>query len=171
MDSAPQDIRLLGQAKHGVYDEVDTIDPVLLHRYYGAGAWLDDEESDLTSNEHVHEHQSQRDIAEVIATAQSRNNVRHEAAAVAKNSSPFEDEHDTRAFALALDAVLALDTYPAGFDLDREYESFESYKTGRSTKLLVIPLPYDVWFPRIVVWSKALNLLKIFPLCKATLSS
>ena len=164
-----QDIRLLGQAKHGVYDEVDAIDPALLHQYYGAGAPLqsDDEESDLTSNEH--EHQSQRDIAEVIVAAQSRN-VRHEAAAVARNSSPFEDERDMHAFILALDAVLTPDAHPpTGFNLDGEYESFELYKTGRSAKPLMIPLPYDVWFPRIVVWSKALNLLKVFPLCKAAL--
>lgn len=161
-----QDIRLLGQTKHGVYDAVDAADPALLHRYYGAGVALepDDEETGLMSDR-----QTQRDIAEIIAAAQSRN-IRHEAAAVAKNSSPFEDEHDLYAFALAMDTVLNSETYPVGFNLDEEYESFESYKTGRSAKPLTIPLPYDVWFPRIIVWCKALDLLKRFPLCKAALS-
>jgi hypothetical protein len=32
-----QDLRLLGQAQHGIYDETDDIDPILLHRFYGAG--------------------------------------------------------------------------------------------------------------------------------------
>lgn len=87
-----------------------------------------------------------------------------------ENSSPFEDNDDQHTFTLALATVLDdPDTYPAGFHLSEEYESFESYKTGRSTKPLVIPLPYDVWFPRIIVWCKALDVLKRFSLCKEML--
>ena len=33
-----QDIRLLGQTQHGIYDEVENLDPILLHRYYGAAS-------------------------------------------------------------------------------------------------------------------------------------
>ena len=142
------------------------IDPAQLYRYYGASQASDDEEVGSRSDKC----QSQRDIAKIIAAAQSYN-IRHEAAAVAKNCLPFEDEHDMHAFILALDVVLSSDSYPVGFNLSEEYESFESYKTGRSTKPLVIPLPYNVWFPRIVVWCKALDLLKRFPLCKAALLS
>jgi hypothetical protein len=152
--------------KHGVYDEVDKVDPALLHRYYGAGSSLESSgEADSPSGGQ----QSRRDIAEIIAASQSHN-IRHEAAAVANNSSPFENKDSMEAFILALDVVLGSGTYPNGFNLREEYESFESYKTGRSTKPLVIPLPYNVWFPRIVVWCKALDLLKRFPLCKAALS-
>jgi hypothetical protein len=86
---------------------------------------------------------------------------------VASNSSPFEDKDDQRVFALALEAALQSEVRPAGFHLNNEYESFETYKTGRSTKPLVIPLPYQVWFPRIIVWCTALDLLKRFPLCKS----
>ena len=82
---------------------------------------------------------------------------------------PFETMDEGRAFALALDRALSLIEYPAGFGLNEEYESLESYKTGRSSKPLVIPLPYGVWFPRIVVWCKALDLLKRLPVCKATI--
>lgn len=162
-----QDLRLLGQTRHGVYDQADAIDPSPLHRYYGSGSSgaINPNNEDSTSNDG----QSQRDIAEVIANAQSRN-IRHEAAAVAKNVSPFDNKNDQYAFALALQAALASPAYPAGFLLNEEYESFESYKTGRSTKALTIPLPYEVWFPRVVVWCKALDLLKRFPLCKAMLS-
>jgi len=115
------------------------------------------------------EEQSQRDIAEIIADAQSHN-IRHEAAEVAKNSLPFEGKDDLYVFSLALETALSSDTFPAGFHLNEEYESFETYKTGCSAKPLVIPLPYDTWFPRIVVWCRALDLLKRFPLCKAMLS-
>ncbi|KAF9645704.1 hypothetical protein BDM02DRAFT_3189493 [Thelephora ganbajun] len=33
---SPLDIRLLGQTQHGIYDEAGSIDPALLHHYYGA---------------------------------------------------------------------------------------------------------------------------------------
>ena len=164
-----QDIRLLGQTKYGVYDQEDAVDPALLHRYYGAG------KSDPDSGDSVNdvggvfeaEEDSQRDIAEVIANSQARN-IRHDAAEVAATSSPFEDRNEHYAFCLALNTSLQdLETYPAGFHLGEEYETSESYRTGRSTKLLEIPLPYGVWFPRVVVWCKALDLLKRLPLSKA----
>lgn len=125
---------MLGQTKHGVYDHTDTIDPALLHCYYGAGR------SRADNVDGADEEESQRDIAEIIADAQSCN-IRHEAAEVARNSSPFENEGDQYAFALALEAALNLEAYPAGFHLSEEYKSFETYKTGCSAKPLVIPLP------------------------------
>lgn len=158
---SPKDLRLLGQTKYGVYDQADAIDPTLLRRYYGAGG-----SASAVDNE---DEESQRDIAEIITNAQTHN-IRHEAAEVARNSSPFEGKDDLYAFSLALEAALSSGAFPAEFHLNEEYESFESYKTGRSAKPLVIPLPYDVWFQRIVVWCKALDLLKRFPLCKAMLS-
>jgi len=109
--------------------------------------------------------QSWQGIAKTIATAQKRN-VRHDAAEVARSAIPFEDAMDLDAYTLALGEALASDEYPAGFGLNEEYESVESYKTGRSLKPLVIPLPHQVWFPRIVVWCKALDLLKRLPVCK-----
>jgi hypothetical protein len=164
-----KDIRLLGQTEYGVYDQADTVDPALLHRYYGAAGLGADDTGDDDAGQMLDEDgQSQRDIAGIIANAQLRN-VRHEAAEVAKNTSPFGSEEDQYAFTLALDIALNSGEYPAGFHLNGEYQSFESYKTGRSTKALVIPLPYNVWFPRIVVWCKALDLLKRLSLCKAML--
>jgi hypothetical protein len=109
-------------------------------------------------------------IAETIAAAQKRN-IRHDAAEVAKATLPFESEDEMLAFTLALDEALASSKYPAGFGLNEEYESLESYRTGRSSKPLVIPLPYNVWFPRIIVWCKAVDLLKRLPLCKAAVAS
>jgi len=63
-------------------------------------------------------------------------------------------------FASALDVALASSDYPNGFRLHEEYEPLESYKTGRSSKPLVISLPHSIWFPRIIVWCKAMDLLK-----------
>ena len=151
---------MLGQVKHGVYDHTDTIDPAVLHHYYGAGPSRADDPD---------EGESQRDLAEVITEAQSRN-IRHEAADVGRNSSPFTGNDKQYTFALALGSALALEAYPAGFHLSEPYESSETYQTGRSTRPLIIPLPCNVWFPRIVVWCKALDLLKWLPMCRAMAS-
>lgn len=106
-----------------------------------------------------------QEIAGIIAKAQRRN-IRHEAAKVARSAMPFESEEEAYAFALALQDTLASTEHPAGYRLNDEYESTESYKTGRSSKSLVISLPYDIWFPRIVLWCKALDLLKRLSLCR-----
>jgi len=98
------------------------------------------------------------DIAQIIAAAQGRN-IRHDAAEVAQSNMPFINADEGRAFAIALDNTLLSEEYPTGFHLNDEYESSESYRTGRSSRPLVIPLPHDVWFPRILVWCRALDLL------------
>lgn len=100
-----------------------------------------------------------KSIAKSIAENQ-RHNIRHDAAEVARGGIPFEDEAQLNTFLANFQASLDSDEYPGGFGLDEDYESSESYKTGRSTKPLVIPLPYIVWFPRIIVWCKALDCLK-----------
>ena len=230
------DVQLLGQTQHGVYDEVENLDPILLHCYYGAassqmsnhsgsnisnsddsdsnppGPESEDESTstpspqptsnpdsdsdsdsdsgsgsgsgsnlDSSSNSNpnsgsdnddddaagVEKGQvvSWQEITETISNAQ-RCNIHHDAAEVAKAAVPFENGEEAHAFALALDDVLSSSSYPAGFRPNEEYESLESYRTGRSTKPLIIPLPYDVWFPCIVVWCKALDLLKRLSICK-----
>lgn len=107
--------------------------------------------------EHVHSWQA---VTKAIAEGQ-KHNIRHDAAEVAKGSVPFQNEDELHTFLAAFRASLNSAEYPAGFGLDSQYESSESYKTGRSRHSLVIPLPHNVWFPRIVVWCKALDLLKL----------
>ena len=110
--------------------------------------------------------QSWQEIAKIITNAQQRN-IRHDAAKVARSAMPFESMDEMHAYILDLERALTSNEYPAGFGLSEEYESVESYRTGRSSRPLIIPLPYEVWFSRIVVWSKALDLLKRLPVCKA----
>ena len=98
-------------------------------------------------------------IAEIITDGQ-QHNICHDAAEVAKGAMPFQDEERLNTFTTRFQAALESPSHPVGFGLDAEYESSESYRTGRSRTPLVIPLPYSVWFPRIVVWCKALDLLK-----------
>lgn len=114
--------------------------------------------------------QAWQEIASTIAGAQKRQ-IRHDAAEVAMSSTPFLDLDELQAYTLALAQSMRSDEYPAGFGLNEEYESIESYKTGRSSKPLTIPLPHGIWFPRIVVWCKAVDLLKRLSICReATVS-
>jgi hypothetical protein len=110
------------------------------------------------------EDQAQRNIAEIITSAQTRN-VRHEAAEVARSTIPFNSEDHMIFNQATMDAMRRGD-YPAGFHLMDEYESFEAYKMGRSAKPLVIALPHDVWFPRILAWCQALDILMRFQMCR-----
>jgi hypothetical protein len=117
-------------------------------------------------SEEEEEEDTYQDIAKTIASSQKRN-IRHDAAKVAGSAIPFEGADELHAYTLAVGDALASNEYPAGFNLSEEYDLVESYKTGRSSRPLIIPLPYDVWFPRIVVWCKALDLLKRLPMCRA----
>ena len=113
----------------------------------------------------VSHRQAWEEIASTIAGAQKWQ-IRHEAAEVAMSSTPFLNVEELHAYTLALAQSIQSHEYPAGFGLNEEYESIESYKTGRSSKPLVIPLPHSIWFPRIVVWCKALDLLKRLSICR-----
>jgi hypothetical protein len=137
-----------------------------------SGSESSDDPHDQGSNGDAMEGFSERSWQEIfsVITQQQRHNVRHAAAKVARSAMPFETEDDGHAFALALDSALNSHQYPAGFGLEEEYESLESYRTGRSSKALVIPLPHEVWFPRIIVWCKAVDLLKRLPVCKASVT-
>ena len=72
---------------------------------------------------------------------------------------PFINADEGRVFARTLKRTLSSKEYPAGFHLNDEYESEESYMTGHSSKPLVIPLPHNVWFPRILAWCTAVDIL------------
>lgn len=117
-----------------------------------------DTDGDLSDGSEPRRADSWQDIAQVIAAAQGRN-VRHEAAEVAPSAMPPIDMDEGQVLIAALGDALSSEDYPTGFGLSDEYESSESYRTGRSSRPLVIALPYDVWFPRIIVWCKALDLL------------
>lgn len=105
----------------------------------------------------------------MITQAQGRN-IRHDAAEVAQASTPFTSRDDGEAFLIVLNRTVESDSHPAGFGLDEEWVSIESYTTGRSSTPLSIPLPYGVWFPRVVIWCQALDVLKRLKLAKEAMN-
>jgi len=90
--------------------------------------------------------------------------VRHPPVSIPDNSCPFENDNECNLFFTALDHIKARGVIPVGFGLEKCYESLEVFSTGRSKKGLSVPLDYDVWYPRVLLWCQALDLLKRFGL-------
>jgi hypothetical protein len=155
---------------HGKYkDAVDDLDPSTLHQYYGVtrtkpprkegetGAGHDDYEEDSETGIEL------KGIANTIGRGQQKQ-VRHPAIDVPNTSCPFTNDIESEVFFTSLDEVKTTNRIPAGFGLTEPYEPVETFRTGRARKNLAIPLPHDVWFPRILLWCQALDLLKRFPM-------
>jgi hypothetical protein len=159
---------------HGKYkDAADDLDPSTLHQYYGVtrtkplrkegetGAGHDDSEAE--SEPESEASVKPRGIAKKIGRGQQQQ-VRHPAIDVPNTSCPFNNSIESEVFFTALDQVRTMNRIPAGFGLTDPYEPMETFRTGRAPKGLVIPLPHDVWFPRILLWCQALHLFKRFPM-------
>ena len=137
-----QDIRLLERLENGVYKGgSEEVHPSTLAQYC-AGVNGDETQS-LTSK---------------IAKGQETH-VRHPPVEAASNRSPFRSTLELEAFQLALQQVTSKNLRPAYLGLELPYEPAETFYTGRSRKGLTVPLPYDVWFPRILLWCQSIDLV------------
>lgn len=90
--------------------------------------------------------------------------VRRQPAHVPGAASPFHNEEESQIFFAALDDIQLRQLAPAAFNLDMPYEPSEVYRTGRAKKDILMTLNHEVWFPRILLWCQALDLLKRFPM-------
>lgn len=161
---------LLGQTEHGKYkDPADELELETLHQHYGvtrakpsrregeSGAGHDDSEEEDGGDAEPTK------IAKRIGRRQQQQ-IRHPAISVPNVSSPFNNDIETEVFFGALDEVKATKRTPDGFGLADPYDPVETFKTGRARNGLVVHLPYDVWFPRTLLWCQALYLFKRFPM-------
>jgi hypothetical protein len=158
-------LRFLGQLKDGIYDDpADQLDLETLHEYYGVtrklpkrfegetGAGNDDSEDEDEEVTHAR-------VIRAIGEGQEKQ-IRHPPIEVPEATNPFMTEVQQLAFFSALNSLQDEENTLEGFDLNGQYEPTESYKTGRSRKGLRIPLPHSIWFPRIVLWCRAITLLQ-----------
>ena len=97
-------------------------------------------------------------LATKVAKGQEAH-VRHPPVEAAGSGSPFRSTLELRAFKEALQQTTSNDLRPAYLGLDLPYEPTETFYTGRSKKGLTVPLPYDVWFPRILLWCRSIDLI------------
>ena len=136
-----KDIRMLERLEHGVYKgDSEEINPSTLAQYC-AGANGDG-----------------RSITDMIAAGQE-SQVRHPPVEAARSKSPFQSTLELEAFQQALQQATSKGLRPAYLGLDLPYGPSETFFTGRSRKGITVPLPYDVWYPRILLWCRALDLV------------
>jgi hypothetical protein len=137
-----QDIRLLERLENGVYKgDSEEVHPSTLAQYC-AGVNSGDTQS----------------VTSKIAKGQEAH-VRHVPVEAARSRSPFRSALELEAFEQALQQATRDDLRPAYLGLDLPYESAETFYTARSKKGLTVPLPHDVWFPRILLWCRSLDLV------------
>ena len=138
---------MLGRTSHGVYDnsnELDSLACTVCASRRDDNARLDQ-------------------MARLVEQGQERH-VRHAAVPTPESRSPFANDIESKVFFTALGRIKRSECVPAGFGLSDTYESVETYSTGHSRKGLRIPLPYNVWFPRVLLWCQAVDLYKRYPM-------
>jgi len=133
-------MRLLKRLEHGVYEGVSEVDPSTIAQYC-AGV-----NGDVQS------------IMEKVSEGQEVH-VRHPPVEAARSRSPFQTTLELDAFQQALQQATSMDLRPAYLGLDQPYEPSETFYTGRSRKGITVPLPYDIWHPRILLWCRAIDLV------------
>ncbi|KAG1906383.1 uncharacterized protein F5891DRAFT_975775 [Suillus fuscotomentosus] len=127
-DRSPQDMRLLGQASLGIYeDEFEGICPTVLQRYYGihgrevvchrnqTGAGHPSDEADEPAED---------DIIDRIEQEQA-NDVQHDAVEVPDSNTPFRNEEDESMFFEILEAVVMEGIVPEGYNLREGEDEYD----------------------------------------------
>ncbi|KAG2108333.1 hypothetical protein BD769DRAFT_1294457, partial [Suillus cothurnatus] len=119
-DQSPQDMRLLGQASLGIYeDEFQGICPAALQRYYGiygrevvchhnqTGAGHPSDEVDESDEDSVIDHIEQ----------DQANDVQHDAVEVPDADTPFQNKEDENMFFETLEEVVIEGIVSEGYNL------------------------------------------------------
>ena len=134
-------MHLLERLEHDIYkDGPEEIDPSTIAKYC-AGV-----NGDVQS------------ITETISKRQEPH-VRHPPPVeAARCKSPFQSTLELEAFKQALQQATSRDLHPAYVGLDLPYGPSETFTTGRCRSGITVPLPYDVWYPRSLLWCGALDL-------------
>jgi len=136
-----KDMRLLERLECGVYKgDSEEIDPSTLAQYCaGVNGDVQSITDRIVKGQEVH--------------------VRHPPVEAARCKFPFQSTLELDAFQQALEQTTSKDLRPAYLGLDLPYEPSETFYTGRSRKGITVPLPYDIWYPRILLWCRALDLV------------
>jgi len=143
-----KDMRLLERLEHGIYrGNSEEVDPSTLAQYCaGVNGDLQSMANEISKGQEVH--------------------IRHPPVEATRSRSPFRSTLELKAFQQALKQVTSKDLRPAYLGLELSYEPSETFYTGRSRKGITVPLPYDVWYPRILLWCRAIDLvtrIKLYP--------
>lgn len=160
-------MRFLAAANEGVYldedDEFDGVHPDLLNRYYGIDGSASRQQTDQTGAE--------EDITgevEAHVGSDQQANIRHAAIGVPDDSCPFPFAEAVDLFYQALadaedQGVIPNHLMVTAEEWPNAYPTHEIITTGaQSGKKLSVALPYDIWWPRAILWARALRIMQQF---------
>lgn len=159
-----KDIRLIGKTLKGVVDPAGHLALDEIHAYHGVTDDRPSEESELGQLDDTPEQDNESPAAKKARAigAGQEHQVRHSATEVPENSSPFRSQDELEIFLGTLKEINRRKRIPAGFHLEKHFETTETFSTGRMRKGLTVTLDYEVWYPRVLLWCQELELLKTF---------
>ncbi|KAJ7199989.1 hypothetical protein GGX14DRAFT_372637, partial [Mycena pura] len=103
-----------------------------------------------------------QDLDNAIEADQDRH-VRHDGVEVEQAEAPFDKDQE-EIFAEILERMKAAEIIPDNFGVtppeweEPNYGELETIKIAR--KSVEIQLPFDVWYPRAVLWAQGLTIMK-----------
>lgn len=172
-------MRLLGQSTSGVYkdDPMDGVHPDIIDRYYGvagpeqergstqtgAGHPDSEDEDDEVLDSH-HEGDMDEELENRVGADQAHN-IRHEPIRVARHRNPFRTDEKEAEFLNILAMVVRDELVPVGYGVladewdDGNYSELEIIKPGTKGKEIEVVLPREIWLPRAIYWTQALDLM------------
>ncbi|KAG1726325.1 hypothetical protein EDB19DRAFT_1643563 [Suillus lakei] len=170
-DRSPQDMRLLGQASLGIYeDEFEGICPTVLQRYYGIHGREVVRHRNQTGAGHPSDEADEPEEDDIIGRIEQEqaNDVQHDAVEVPDSNTPFRNEEDESMFFETLEEVVMEGIVPEGYNLcegeDKYDENTSEYlRVGRRREHHVeISLADPIWRTRSTLWAQASSILDHF---------
>lgn len=177
-------MRYIGETTEGVYveDPMEAIHPDIINRYYGvegaeverdawqtgAGHTSEDDQSDDESSpadEYELESDDARTNLENRVAGDLEHNIRHEPIQVAKHQNLFRSDGQEAEFFTILEMVVADGLIPEDHGVqpsewdDGVYPELEVIKPGTRGKAIDVVLTRDIWLPRAIQWTQALDLM------------
>ncbi|KAJ7487940.1 hypothetical protein FB451DRAFT_1025194 [Mycena latifolia] len=167
-NKSPSDMRLLGQARLGLYrDDCDGLHPDTIDKYYGvSGA---ERIGQPGAGNPPDEDNDQPGLVDRIGGDQVAQ-IRHEAIDVPDHRNPFSDDSATESlFFGVLSEVVRQDVTPVGYGLLPEewdedgYPDVEILRAGKQMKTKIrVSLAHPIWRQRAKLWVQGLNVLSHF---------
>ncbi|KAJ7234973.1 hypothetical protein C8J57DRAFT_1439477 [Mycena rebaudengoi] len=166
-EKSPNDMRLLGQARLGVYrDECEGLHPDTINKYYGV---FGERRTQTGAGNPQDEADGNPGLADRIAADQDPQ-IRHDAIEVPDHRNPFgDDEEMENRFFAVLREVMEHNITPAGYGLlpeewDEEgYPDVEILTAGKQGKTKIrVSLANPIWARRAKLWVQGLKVLSHF---------
>ncbi|KAG1864580.1 hypothetical protein C8R48DRAFT_601657, partial [Suillus tomentosus] len=168
---SPQDMRLLGQASLGVYeDEFQGIRPAVLQRYYGIYGREMIHHHNQTGAGHPIDKVDESDEDSIIDRIEQdqANAVQHDAVEVPDGDAPFQNEENENMFFEILEEIVMEGIVPEGYNLqegeDENDENTSEYlRVGRQREHHVeVSLADPIWRTHSTLWAQAASILDHF---------